>query len=90
KDNVLASLEASYPGMDWDALARTMIGRVKQHGVRRAAEMREASRMMEEFGLDGSLAQAIASRHEAVSREAQDPEPSSSSSLPSPSTAGTA
>jgi Domain of unknown function (DUF1932) len=38
---------------------------VKQHGVRRAAEMREASRMMAEFGLDGSLAQAIAARHES-------------------------
>ncbi len=92
KGNVLASLEASYPGMDWDALARTMIGRVKQHGVRRAAEMREASRMMEEFGLDGSLAEAIANRHEAVAREAQASGSSSSgpSPSPSPSTAGTA
>jgi 3-hydroxyisobutyrate dehydrogenase-like beta-hydroxyacid dehydrogenase len=92
KDNVLASLEASYPGMDWDALARTMIARVKRHGVRRAAEMREASRMMTEFGLDGSLAEAIAGRHEAVAREAQGPGSSSSgpSPSPSPSTAGTA
>ena len=62
---VLASLKASYPGMDWDSIAQTMISRVKQHGIRRAAEMREASRMVTEFGLDGSLAMAIADRHES-------------------------
>ncbi|MET0429201.1 MAG: DUF1932 domain-containing protein, partial [Microvirga sp.] len=92
KGHVLASLEASYPGMDWEALARTMIARVRRHGVRRAAEMREASRMMSEFGLDGSLAEAIAGRHEAVAREAQVSGSSSPGPSPSPSasTAGTA
>jgi 3-hydroxyisobutyrate dehydrogenase-like beta-hydroxyacid dehydrogenase len=61
---VLASLTASYPGMDWENLANTMISRVQRHGIRRAAEMREASRMIDELGLDGSLADAIAVRHE--------------------------
>ncbi|MBD2745454.1 NAD(P)-dependent oxidoreductase [Microvirga sp. BT688] len=65
---VLASLRASYPGMDWDNIAKVMISRVKQHGVRRAAEMREASRMITELGLDGSLASAIAERHESFAR----------------------
>nr|WP_280136867.1 DUF1932 domain-containing protein [Microvirga vignae] len=37
-----------------------MLSRVRQHGIRRAAEMREASRMISESGLDGSLAKAIA------------------------------
>jgi 3-hydroxyisobutyrate dehydrogenase-like beta-hydroxyacid dehydrogenase len=62
---VLASLEASYPGMDWAEVARIMPSRVKRHGRRRAAEMREASRMMAELGLDGSLAAAIADRQES-------------------------
>jgi len=66
---VLASLKASYPGMDWENVAKVMMSRVKQHGVRRAAEMREASRMIDEFGLDGSLAKAIADRHESFARE---------------------
>lgn len=71
---VLASLTASYPGMDWENVAQTMISRVKQHGIRRAAEMREASRMVTEFGLDGSLAMAIADRHESfASSEATPP-----------------
>jgi 3-hydroxyisobutyrate dehydrogenase-like beta-hydroxyacid dehydrogenase len=62
---VLASLTATYPGMDWAEVARVMPPRVRQHGVRRAAEMREASQMMEELGLDGSLAEAIADRHQS-------------------------
>jgi 3-hydroxyisobutyrate dehydrogenase-like beta-hydroxyacid dehydrogenase len=67
---VLASLTASYPGMDWAEIARTMPGRVERHGVRRAAEMREAARMLEEAGLDGAFAAAIADRHEKFARAA--------------------
>lgn len=66
---VLASLTASYPGMDWENIAKTMISRVRQHGIRRAAEMREASRMIAELGFDGSLASAIADRHESFAKE---------------------
>ena len=44
---------------------KVMMSRVQQHGVRRAAEMREASRMIAELGLDGSLASAIADRQES-------------------------
>ncbi len=65
---VLASLEVSYPGMDWDEIARTMPARVERHGVRRAAEMREAGRMMRDMGLSGSLAEAIAERHDSFAR----------------------
>lgn len=65
---VLASLTASYPGMDWENLAKVMMSRVRQHGIRRAAEMREASRMIDELGLDGSLASAIADRHESFAK----------------------
>lgn len=71
---VLASLKASYPGMDWENVAKVMMSRVKQHGVRRAAEMREASRMISEFGLDGSLASAIADRHESFARSKSTPD----------------
>ena len=62
---VLASLTASYPNMDWAQVASVMPCRVERHGRRRAAEMREVSRMMSEHGLDGSLAEAIADRHES-------------------------
>ena len=65
---VLESLKASYPGMDWENVAKVMMSRVQQHGVRRAAEMREASRMIAELGLDGSLASAIADRQESFAK----------------------
>lgn len=70
---VLESLKASYPGMDWESVAKVMMSRVKQHGIRRAAEMREASRMINELGLDGSLASAIADRQESYAKEAAKP-----------------
>jgi 3-hydroxyisobutyrate dehydrogenase-like beta-hydroxyacid dehydrogenase len=69
----LASLKASYPGMDWENLAKVMMSRVSRHGIRRAAEMREASRMIAELGLDGRLAAAIADRQESFSRLPAEP-----------------
>jgi 3-hydroxyisobutyrate dehydrogenase-like beta-hydroxyacid dehydrogenase len=66
---VLKSLTASYPGMDWAEVARVMPTRVARHGVRRAAEMREAARMLEEMGLSGAFATAIADRHELYVEE---------------------
>jgi len=68
-EGVLKSLAASYPGMDWAQVLKTMPGRVAQHGVRRAAEMREAALMLEEIGLSGAFAQAIAARHEAYAAQ---------------------
>jgi 3-hydroxyisobutyrate dehydrogenase-like beta-hydroxyacid dehydrogenase len=65
---VLASLGVSYPGMDWGEIARAMPTRVARHGARRAAEMREAGRMMREMGLSGSLAEAIAERHDSFAK----------------------
>ncbi len=60
EDDVFASLTASYPGMDWKKLAVQMRGRVKQHGVRRSAEMREAAQMVKALGLDDTLCSGIA------------------------------
>ena len=37
-----------------------MAQRVNQHGVRRAAEMREAGMMLDDLRMDGSLARAVA------------------------------
>jgi 3-hydroxyisobutyrate dehydrogenase-like beta-hydroxyacid dehydrogenase len=64
----LESLKASYPGMDWENLAKVMISRVSRHGIRRAAEMREASRMIAELGLDSGLVGAIADRQESFAK----------------------
>ena len=57
---VLKSLAASFPGVDWDERAGYMLERVMTHGVRRAAEMREVARTVEELGLPADMAHAIA------------------------------
>jgi 3-hydroxyisobutyrate dehydrogenase-like beta-hydroxyacid dehydrogenase len=63
-DEVFGSLEATYPGMNWAALAENSIERVSSHGLRRAAEMREAADMIADIGLNPALARAIADAQE--------------------------
>ena len=58
EDQVLASLVETYPGMDWKKEADYLVSRVVQHGRRRAAEMREVARTVEEVGLQALLARA--------------------------------
>lgn len=58
--DVLASLQSTYPGIDWNKLAANCAQRVSKHGVRRAQEMREAGEMVQDVGLDPALCLAIA------------------------------
>ena len=60
KDPVFASLNATFPSIDFHALAADMRERVATHGVRRSAEMREAAEMLGVANLHPGLAQAIA------------------------------
>ncbi|WP_180982607.1 DUF1932 domain-containing protein [Methylocella silvestris] len=62
-EDVFASLNKSFQGADWADLAGKMDARVARHGMRRAAEMREAAAMLTDMGRDPSLALAIAERH---------------------------
>jgi len=63
---VFDSLRGTYPSLDWAAMAEAMNERVRTHGIRRAAEMREAAAMLEDLGLDPTIAAATADRHERV------------------------
>lgn len=65
---VYASLSDTFPSVDWPKLAITMAGRVAKHGVRRAAEMREAAEMVADIGRDPGLCRAIADSHERHAR----------------------
>lgn len=69
--DVFTSLAATFPGQDWAELAVHMAGRVHQHGIRRAAEMREAADMLAALGLDPTLCRAVADAQErgAATRE---------------------
>jgi len=62
EDRVFASLAESFPGIDWNNLADYMVGRVVVHGERRAREMEEVARTLEELGIEPIMASATARR----------------------------
>jgi 3-hydroxyisobutyrate dehydrogenase-like beta-hydroxyacid dehydrogenase len=64
EEEVWGSLSVSFRSIDWPALAETMAGRVREHGVRRAAEMREAAQMLGDLGMDEGLCRAVADAQE--------------------------
>jgi 3-hydroxyisobutyrate dehydrogenase-like beta-hydroxyacid dehydrogenase len=59
-DRVYDSLTETYPGMDWRKTARYMIGRVLEHGERRAHEMEEVAQMLRAAGIEPLMAEATA------------------------------
>ena len=61
-DRVYDSLAETYPGLDWRKTARYMIGRVLEHGERRAHEMEEVASMLRAAGIDPLMADATARR----------------------------
>lgn len=60
EDRVLASLQASAPGIRWEKQASYNLERMMVHGRRRAAEMREVAATLAELGLPNELAAATA------------------------------
>jgi 3-hydroxyisobutyrate dehydrogenase-like beta-hydroxyacid dehydrogenase len=75
EDDILASLDKSYPGFGWEQRAGYFIGRAVEHGRRRAAEMRESAATIAETGLEPLMATATAVRQDWVAdRVAEIPE----------------
>jgi 3-hydroxyisobutyrate dehydrogenase-like beta-hydroxyacid dehydrogenase len=66
EDRIVASLDQSYPSIDWEKQAGYLIGRVVEHGRRRAAEMREVAETVAATGLEPIMATAIADRQDWV------------------------
>jgi 3-hydroxyisobutyrate dehydrogenase-like beta-hydroxyacid dehydrogenase len=62
EERVFASLNESLPGVDWKKLADYMVGRVVVHGERRAREMDEVAKTLEELGIEPIMAAATARR----------------------------
>jgi len=74
---VIDSLQNLFPASDWRILARYMISRSLIHGQRRAEEMREAARTVDEAGIHAWMSRACAQRQEwaAEFRDAAATEP---------------
>ncbi len=66
EEDILASLESSFPGFGWADRAPYMLERVMTHGIRRAAEMREVARTVEDLGLAAPMATATAARQQEI------------------------
>ena len=64
-DEIVASLSKSYPGLGWPDHATYVFDRTLTHGARRAAEMRESGATLDELGLLGTLARAVAEVQDA-------------------------
>ncbi|MGA7508158.1 MAG: DUF1932 domain-containing protein [Erwinia billingiae] len=59
EEAVLASLHASFPSLGWnDQLPHYFISRVAEHGVRRAEEMGEVVKTLQDVGVTGVMSQA--------------------------------
>ena len=62
--HVFASLQESYPGIDWRKLADYSINRLVVHGERRAREMEEVAETLREAGVDPIMAEATVRRQD--------------------------
>ncbi len=61
-ERVFASLDESFPGINWKKLADYMVGRVVVHGERRAREMEEVAATLREIDIEPIMAEAIVRR----------------------------
>ena len=68
EETILASLGRSYPGFDWPVAVPYNVSRMLQHGVRRAAEMREVALTLRELGLDPAVTEGVVVQQERLGR----------------------
>jgi 3-hydroxyisobutyrate dehydrogenase-like beta-hydroxyacid dehydrogenase len=62
--DVLRTMGDTLPHKDWPGLARYVVSRALIHGKRRAEEMREVARTVEDAGVEPLLSRAIAERQD--------------------------
>ncbi len=65
---ILDSLGRSYPGLDWQKVVPYNVSRMLEHGVRRAAEMREVALTLRELGIDPAVTEGVVLQQETLGR----------------------
>jgi 3-hydroxyisobutyrate dehydrogenase-like beta-hydroxyacid dehydrogenase len=63
EDQLLPTLQETFPSIDWSAQGAYFFSRVVQHGQRRVEEMRESANTVREAGFEPFMAAAIADKH---------------------------
>ncbi len=71
EQHVLPTLQETFPGIDWSGQGAYFFSRVAQHGQRRAEEMRESARTVQEAGFEPFMARAIADKQQWVADQAR-------------------
>ena len=66
EEEVIASLDASFPGLDWKAHSAYCIERSTAHGIRRAAEVAEVAKTIDDLGLENNMSLAIVKWQQAI------------------------
>ena len=61
-ERVFASLDETFPGMNWKSIADYMVGRVVEHGERRSRELDEVAATLRAIGVEPIMAEAAARR----------------------------
>lgn len=65
-DEVVASLNASWPGTDWAGKADYALDRMMVHGLRRAAEMEEVATTLADLGTGAAMTLGTIERQRAI------------------------
>ena len=65
-DEVVASLNASWPGAEWAGRLDYNLDRMMVHGMRRAAEMRESAATLAALGVDPTMTRGTIDRQQAL------------------------
>ena len=63
-ERVFATLEETMPGMNWKKMASYMVGRVIEHGERRARELEEVAVTLRDIGVEPMMTEAIVKRQD--------------------------
>lgn len=71
EDAMIATLQETFPGIDWTQQGSYFFSRVAQHGKRRAEEMREVANTVREAGFEPFMAAAIAEKHDWMAEQAR-------------------
>ncbi len=71
EDAMIATLQETFPGIDWTKQGAYFFSRVAQHGQRRAEEMREVDNTVREAGFEPFMASAIALKHDWMAAQAR-------------------
>lgn len=70
EDQVLPTLQETFPGINWSEQGAYLFSRVVQHGQRRAEEMREAANTVRDAGFEPWMSSATADKQQWMADQA--------------------